>query len=120
MNQDADLLRAILLAVEEKPAGHSLSDPEFTGYDNLTIGEHVELLVDNDFIEANVKKIYGPEYVIVIERLTSDGRKFLQAAKDENIWNSAKNKIIKETSSWTISLLYEYLKQEAKNRLGLP
>jgi len=120
MKRDADLIRDILLAVEEKPAGHSLSTLELPGYDNLTIGEHVELLVDAGLIEANIEKTYGPEYAIVIKRLTWDGHELLQASKDNTIWNSAKKNIIKDSGSWTFSLLLEYLKFEAKKHLGLP
>ena len=86
----------------------------------LTIGEHVELLVDANFIEAKIKKVYGPEYVINIQRLTWDGNEFIDAARNNAIWNSAKKKIIKDSCSWTFTILFEYLKNEAKTHLGLP
>ncbi len=119
MKRDADLIRKILLAVENSPSGNSLTSSKITGYDDETVGEHIELLIDANFIEAKVNKEYNKYIRIIIERLTWDGQEFLQAAKDDSIWALAKKKIIKETSSWTFSILLEYLKQEAKAKLGL-
>lgn len=100
MKRDANLLRKILLEIESnKPAGESLIDPKVTGYDPATIGEHIELLKDDNFIEAKIEKFHNIYAHISIDPLTSKGYDFIQYSNDNTRWNSAKNKIIKDTAS---------------------
>lgn len=44
----------------------------------------------------------------------------IDATKDDSIWNKARENIFKPGVSFTFGLLLEWLKLEAKQKLGLP
>jgi hypothetical protein len=52
--------------------------------------------------------------------LTWDGYEFLESAKDENLWGKAKSIVIKPAGGVAFGVLLDWLKAEAKSRLGMP
>lgn len=121
MKRDFDLIRRILKDVQDLPAGKTLDNPSYPGYDQSTINEHIILLEDAKLIkELNIVRLQGVIKDIRIKGLTWDGHDFLDAAKDDTIWKKAKESILKPGASITFSLLLEWLKSEVKQKLGLP
>jgi len=51
--------------------------------------------------------------------LTWQGHEFLDAARNEIIWNKAKSKVLEVSGGWSLELLKTYLLFEAKQRLGI-
>jgi len=119
MKRNMDLVRAILLAAEEVPAGQQITKIVVPrGVTKAECLGHVEILIDAGFIKGHVN-----DYLIGtfrIDRITWHGLDFLQATKDEKIWNKAKKHVMVEAGSWTIGLLLEYLRREAAQKLGFP
>ncbi len=90
-------------------------------YEPATIYAHIELLLEEDFIKGKIHKNHDNIIdALHITGLTWKGHDFIDAAKDESIWMKAKETILKPTVSITFSLLLEWLKEEAKKKLGLP
>lgn len=128
MKRDFDLIRNILSFVETlKPGSHAI-DHSFTDYlkldkdyDRDVILEHVNLLYEEKFIDGKVCRDQFSNLItsVCVTRLTWKGYDFLDATRDNTIWNKAKNTILKPTVSLTYSLLFEWLKQEAKAKIGL-
>ena len=56
MKRDLELIREILLRVEALPVGHFLSNIEIDEYSPDVIGEHVRLLQEAGFIDAQVSR----------------------------------------------------------------
>jgi hypothetical protein len=54
-----------------------------------------------------------------IDNLTWAGHDFLDAARNDTVWRTAKEKILKPGVSWTFDLLKETLKALAKQQLAL-
>ncbi|PZV07639.1 MAG: hypothetical protein DCF32_06765 [Leptolyngbya sp.] len=92
MKRDLELIRAILLRVEETPIGRSLSSPlKVDGYGDDVIAEHVRLLKEAGYIEAQL--VIGFNQVGVhqvqdfsITRLLNDGHDFIADAKNPTVW----------------------------------
>jgi hypothetical protein len=87
MKRDLDLVRRILLHMEEgeaSPSGWSAFVDD--GYDLGTIHFHVRLLHDAGLIEADeiVPGQWWPE------RMTWSGHEFLDAARNEDLWRETK------------------------------
>ncbi|MBW4462015.1 MAG: DUF2513 domain-containing protein [Nodosilinea sp. WJT8-NPBG4] len=97
MKRDLELIRAILLRVEETPVGQSLSSPlTVDGYGNDVIAEHVRLLWEAGYIEAQVflsPNQFGITQVEYydITRLLNDGHEFVANAKNPAIWKKTVN-----------------------------
>lgn len=99
MKRDLDLLRKILLAIENADEfyyyngiPHLASD---IGCSNLElVSFHVSLLVDNDYIEVldiSCCSINYDDYMI--KRLTADGCDYLDNIRNDTIWNKTKEVI---------------------------
>ncbi len=120
MKRDIDLVRKILFAVEECDRDPLEWVPlSFGGHDEKTIAYHVWLLIDAGLIEGtNCSSLNG--FCWQAKRLTWAGHEFLQSIRDDTIWNKAKEKVLKPTASWTFGILIEWLKQEIKEKIGIP
>jgi len=72
-------------------------------------------LVDGKVIRGNQGQIVGA----VMQQLTWAGHDFLDAARNENIWKRAQEKIASIGGAWTVEILKALLLREAKNALGI-
>jgi hypothetical protein len=98
MKRDLDLLRDILLDVED------WNDPEplrleALGYDGKTqqeIGYHLELLEDAGYIDANITKWNTGAYATgLILRMTMAGHDYLDSVRSPEVWNKTKTALEK-------------------------
>jgi hypothetical protein len=120
MKRDFDLIRRILTDIERMPAGSFQSNLKYPEYSQATVDEHTILLHDAGLIKANISKLMGGGNSIHIVGLTWSGHDFLDAMKDDNLWNKAKENVLKPGVSITFDVLLEWLKIQAKQKLGLP
>jgi hypothetical protein len=119
MKRDFDLIRRILQDIEKLPAGKTLEELEYSEYDQDTILAHAKLLIEKGLIEGKI--VGGTGWSMIrVTGLTWSGYDFLDASKDETIWAKAKVSVLKPTASFTFDLLLEWLKTQAKEKLGLP
>lgn len=113
MERDMELVRLLLLQCETP-----------TRLDELTVYSQQEILynlvlmkdaglIDAYFIEGNDVLPVGFRDL----RLTWAGHDFLDAARSDTIWKKAKDEFLKPGISWTFSILFEWLKQEAKKQI---
>ena len=115
-----DVIRRILFDVEEaKEPVQKIADcpPDVFAY-------NASLLIQAGFVESKI--IGGPKGLpraALILRMTWQGHEFLDSARSDSVWHTAKEKMLKPGMSWTFGLLSEALKALAKQqlaRVGLP
>jgi len=117
--RDLDRIRELLLQAEAVPV-----DPEedmYTGYVNLmdsvppTDAYQLQLMRDAGFIE-------GRDATLGLFRITNSGHDYLDAIRDEGIWNKTKDGASK-VGGFTLGILKEiavsYLKLAIKEKLGI-
>ena len=97
MKRDMDLVRKILLELEDTPYELGGFDLELEGYSPDQISYHVMLLNEAGLIEANDLSTFGGKKWTP-KRLTWAGHEFIEASRDESRWEKAKN-IMKEKGS---------------------
>lgn len=119
MNRDFDLIRKIMTDIEMLPSGECKQQFEYPEIDTTTALYHVALLIDAGLIRGKTEEHSEGIDVIVFD-LTWNGHDFLDAMKDDNLWNKAKENILKPGMSFTFDLLLEYLKFQVKQKIGLP
>lgn len=89
MRHDLDLVKKILIAVEDLPP-----DPDWTplyieGYDDAVVGEHVRILAQAGFIEMkDTSTLAGHEYCPTA--LTWQGGLFLDQIRSDTAWEKVK------------------------------
>lgn len=100
MKRDMDLLRSLLLKVEEQPPFGPFSTPEVPGYSEDELYYHAKLAEDAGFIEADFM-MEG----FVVRRLTYAGHEFLDAAREDKLWNKAKQTVLSNAGTITVEAL---------------
>jgi hypothetical protein len=109
MKRDMDLVRRILIVVDENP---SLSpvDLEFEGYSNVQIIYHLELLDDAGLVKGTYQEyVQGKAH-----RLSWDGHEFLCRIRDETRWNAIKAVAAARGEEISLALIDEVTEADAE------
>jgi len=117
MKRDMDLVRTILLEIERYP------NPEGPGgilqidnKDQKDVNYHVYLLHNAGLIvAADASSNGGLEWFPL--RLTWAGHEFLDAARDDGIWQTAKDKVLSRVGSLSFETLKQLLLRLATEQL---
>ncbi|MBI4635821.1 MAG: DUF2513 domain-containing protein [Candidatus Rokubacteria bacterium] len=120
MKRDMDLVRSLLLYLEEK-ADDQMADIVIEGYDEFTIGYHLILLYEAGLLEGEPSVSSTSKRVIRVHpmRLTWQGHDFLAAARNDTIWQKTKAKAASEAGDVPFALLKDLLIQTARAYVGL-
>lgn len=97
MKRDMDLIRSILLQIEESDACDGLNgitDIRVDGYSHEYVSYHVQLLEGSGLIKAREMghRMWGDRAIIdwFVASLTWEGHEFLDAARNDERWKQAK------------------------------
>lgn len=108
MKRDMELVRKILLAVEEAEDIEGGIQPEIEGYSDAQVTYHSGLLYNAGLITAmDASSMDGPAYIIT--GLTWEGHDFLEAARNETVWKKAKEIIKNKGGGMTLDILKQLL-----------
>ena len=118
MKRDMDLIRKILLALEEaSPPGLFLKQLPFSinGYSQQLVGYHLLLLEDAGYVRN--RPVKGDEVYPL--RMTNQGHEFLDVARNEKGWKEVTEKAAKAVGGVGLSVLREMLSLWVKTQVGL-
>ena len=121
MKRDMDLIRALLIAVDDAPTPELQVLPDLPPADDDEIAYHARLLIQAGFLTAidisdNAQERYQDLSV------TWEGHEFLESVRDPQIWSATKDGA-KKLGSWSIGVIADLAKGAivAKaHALGLP
>ena len=120
MKRDMDLVRKILLAIEESESGDIKLDR--LGDDLDRVYRHVELMKEFGLVDATIiPGGDGPEEKIVlceVRGLTWEGHDFLEKARDESIWEKAKRICMEKPGGFALDVFSSVLTDLISNRLS--
>ncbi len=120
MERNWETIREILIAAESLEPDKTLTLSDFPLDRAHEISYHIVILEEAGFIDARISKTLarGPTNFDV-HRLTWPGHEFLDAIRDESIWNKTKSTIASKGGSMTFELVMSVAVQIAKQALGL-
>ncbi len=119
MKRDMDLVRKIVLAIEEQPHGHS-EEFKLEGYTGEQIGYHLHLMLEADLINgSDITGLSDLSPQAMVSSLTWKGHEFADAARNETFWNNARKAVQEKAGSVGIGVLIEYLQSLARSALGI-
>tara|TARA_R110002020_G_scaffold189446_2_gene388419 strand:- start:13796 stop:14176 length:381 start_codon:yes stop_codon:yes gene_type:complete len=109
MKRDMDLIRLILLDIEEKDKGSgqtvTIGD---LGHTSEVVIEHLFLLKNAGFIEGiDASHMQGRD--LLVQRLTWNGHEFLNTVRDPDVWAKTK-KGADKVGAFSIEILSEIAK----------
>lgn len=119
MKRDIQLIRKILLRVEA--AEGIISVPQLDNLADLrTVARHVEWLAEAGLLKVEhlIPDSLDAAIDTVILRQTWQACEFLDAARDDRIWEAAVATICERASSVSFDTLYSHLKQAGKQQIG--
>lgn len=99
-----DLVRQILMAVEKHPEPDEAFTPGIEGYSPEEISYHVKLLHQAGLIEAHENPEVGT-FEFLPKYLTWEGHEFLDASRDDNKWNKAKQLVLKTSGGLSFEVI---------------
>ena len=120
MKRDFSLVREILRDMESAEPLRRFQGFTYEGKTEAEVNEHIELLVEAGLLKGEVKRTHGGRAIVMISRLTWAGHDFLDSIKDETLWQKAQASILKPVGGVAFDVLLEWLKWQAKKRLGMP
>ena len=121
MKRDLELIRRMILAIEDAPTGWAPRRLEIEGYTDTQIGYHAYLLVDAGLAkgqDVTTMGSDGPEAIIT--SLTWAGHEFADAARDEYRWKKAMMVVQEKGGTVTLGVLTQLLISLMKGALGIP
>lgn len=108
MKKDNELIRKILLELENKENPGGWIIPEFDNYSEEQVAYHIKILADTGYIDAiDLSTMDGIEWGA--KDLTWQGHEFLDASRNNTIWNKAKREVGDKFSSISLEVLKEIL-----------
>ena len=126
MKRDLDLLRELLLFVEEQDDGRGVSfptsvfSPFYETHTDVVVFGHLKLLAEAGLIEGIVES-HGStgqaSFTIMVKRLTIYGHDYLDTIRDNDVWKSTKDVAVK-AGGWTLSLLGDIATSLVKAKLA--
>jgi hypothetical protein len=120
MKRDMDLAREILLKIEDKSSpNESLNlEDELAEHSVEEIMYHVKLLAQADLVEATDESSHDGIYWIA-EGLTWKGHEFLDAVRNDTVWNDTKEIVKQKGGSIAFDVLKSLALQVAAKHFGL-
>jgi hypothetical protein len=120
MKRDMDLVRKILLAMEENPDGFFNGIPAIKGYSADQVGYHVYLMLQAGLVEGSDVTPCGRQSPVAIPScLTWQGHEFLDACRNERVWAKAKEKLKLIGGDAPIEVIKVLLIELTKKQLGM-
>lgn len=113
MKRDLNLIREILVAVEANLDPQAWIDPEPDGYTPDQISYHVMLMDQAGLIEGWNRSAIGV-FRWSARNLSWEGHEILEAAKNDEVWNRARNTLELANAGLVFEVLKEVLLDEVR------
>ena len=121
MKRDMDVVREILLATESAGPGGLSSNVIATGSNQDVVAYNAELLVEAGMLRGEVVRYIGSVAPnVCIQRLTWDGHDFLDAIRDDTVWNETKVALLDTAGTAALEVVKALAVSISRTALGLP
>jgi hypothetical protein len=114
-----DLIREILLVIEDQPAGkmmRTIQLPEQWSHEEV-VG-HLRLISQAGLIDGKIE-ILGKDLLLAIHGLSNEGHDLLDSIRNETVWESTKETVARAGGSVAIETLKSIAAAAMAKLLGL-
>jgi Hypothetical protein (DUF2513) len=118
MKRDFELVRALLLYIEQSPPGKSINGLTRENYETEVISEHMALLIEEGFLKGEVSPSYSGIHYVVFG-LTWKGHDFIDNARNDTVWKKVMADAENKGMSLSMSVLNGLLTKAAQKYMGL-
>jgi hypothetical protein len=122
VKRDMDLLRDILLKIEDDPKKDGRTtfyisnseEMQIVGHSEEEFFYHLQLLIRARLIDGSAEQI-----PMEVRSLTWEGHEFVDNIRNDNIWDNTKKRVGDLVGSLSVSVIAALAEAEAKKFLGL-
>jgi len=126
MKRDLDLIREIMIVLEDKmeygknfQSAHLIEFMQDKTLSAEKLAYHIGLLVESDFIRAKEYKYQSDDPTqYLINTITSQGQDFIDTIRQDTTWNKIKEKAY-AIGGFSLSLLFDIGVGILKERIGI-
>jgi len=118
VKRDLELIRKVMLEAEKTKDPYELVDPKIEGYNETEISYHVALLDDAGLLHGQDRSAIGV-FRWSAGTLTWAGHEFVEAVRDEDVWNEARAIVEKSGNGVVFEILNKALLRVLQKRAGL-
>ncbi len=123
MKRDMDLIRTLLFYFENKSdsAHVEAEDIILEGFDQNSIQYHIVIMCEAELLSCEkIQSTSSDRLVKAIPfRLTWEGHEYLDAARNDSVWNQAKEILGNQALSFSFAMSKSLLKKILMDKLGL-
>jgi hypothetical protein len=119
MERNFNLVRQILLQLEATPPGTMIQKLTCEGFDDATIIEHVDIMIEAKLLDGSITKTLAGSSGFFLRKITWNGHNFLANAKNDTIWKKVMNEAKEKGSSVSFVVLNGLLTKAAQKYAGL-
>lgn len=117
MHRDMGLIREILRKIEENEYCSNIP-VQIEGCSDDEINYHIKLLIEAGMIEGTVCRTLSPGVPSsIIIGLTWSGHEFLDASRNDTLWEKTKSLIVEKAGTTSFSVLTAVLAEIAKRAI---
>lgn len=121
MTRDMDLVRELLISIEQLSPGTHLFDVPPGDADPAVAYEHVRLLINAGYVDGKAIGIMGTNVgQLLISGLTWEGHDFVEAVKNDTVWSKTKAAINAQGGNATVEIVKALATAFLKAQFGLP
>jgi hypothetical protein len=121
VKRDMDLVRAILLKLEEHPHGRAPDELKIDGHTDEQVGHHVFLMIQANLVKGvDATTFHDSSPMAEPTSLTWEGHEFLANARDDTRWQQAKEVVKQKGGDVSLGVPTQLLTSLAKSALGIP
>jgi hypothetical protein len=119
MERNFNLVRQIMLQVEATPPGTQIQNLTCEGFDEATIIEHVDIMIEAGLLDGIIPKTMAGSSGFLVRKITWKGHDFLANAKNDTVWKKVMNEAKEKGSSVSLVVLNGLLTKAAQKYAGL-
>jgi len=114
MKRDIDLIKEILIQIEKSNQVKGWINIQIPGRSSKEVYYHIKLLHEAGLIEA-VNQSTKSGFMWVAKSLTWNGHEFLDAARNDTVWENLKNKVKEHGGNVPFYVVKDLLVQISKD-----
>lgn len=122
MKRDWEIIRAILIRLEESTTPNSIVKmKDFEGFEDQIVAYNMRILRDAGCIDANIHETSTGDNKIstaIARKLTPKGHDLLDAIRNESVWGKIKEKFQSKGLDMTVDLVINLSKRIMESMLS--
>lgn len=120
MKRNMDLVRDILMYLEDKPSWSGVLTNQFEGSEHdLAWHYHCMMLIDAGLVKGKIipKSLPGDGFTVKVNALSWSGHEFLETIRNDTVWSKTKSKIKQTSGAMSIEMIKSVATRFVSNRV---